>query len=108
MLLIGLVQSRAAAVLGAALQGVYVGITMPYVHHVVTLQAAPAARARAIGLLNAFNFFGALINPFLFAPVSAAFGIPGLFVTLGVAMAILAGGALALALWSPRVQPANI
>ena len=39
---------------------------------------------------------------------SAAFGIPGLFVTLGVAMAILAGGALALALWSPRVQPANI
>ncbi len=106
MLLIGLVPSPVAAVVGAALQGVYVGISMPYVHHVVTLRAPPSVRARAVGLLNAWNFFGALVNPVLFAPVSGAFGIAGLFVLLGGAMGVLAVGALALAARGPKVQPA--
>jgi len=107
LLLIGLVRSPAAAVLGAALQGVYVGVAVPYLHHVVTLQAAPAARPRAIGLVSAFNFFGALVNPILFAPISAALGIPGLFVVLGVATALLAAGALSLALRGPRAFSAE-
>lgn len=107
MLVIGLVHSPAAAVVGAALQGVYVGLTMPYIHHMATLRAAPAVRPRAIGLLNAFNFFGALINPLVFAPVSAAFGIQGMFVLVGAAMAVVTIIALLVGVRGARMQPAG-
>ena len=107
MSLIGLVQTPAIAVCGAALMGVYVGVTVPYVHHVVTLRAAPSARARAVGLANAFAFAGALINPFVFAPVIAAVGVQGAFVVVGVAMAVLAAAALALRLRIRAFAPAG-
>ncbi|CAN7190293.1 MFS transporter [Phenylobacterium sp. LjRoot225] len=107
MALIGLGETPVAAVGGAALMGVYVGVTVPYVHHVVTLRAAPRVRARAIGLLSAFSFVGALINPFVFAPVSDAVGVQGLFVVVGVAMAVLAAGAFALRLRTPDLAPAE-
>jgi MFS family permease len=107
MTLIGLVRTPAGAIGGAMLQGVYVGVTMPYVHHVVTLRAAPSARARAVGLLNAFNFLGALLNPLIFAPVIARFGIQELFVIVGAGMAPIALGALALGVRGARLQPAE-
>jgi MFS family permease len=94
--LIGLVPNIAAAAVGAAFMGVYVGTVMPFTHHAVASLAPPHARARAIGLLNAFNFMGAFINPFLFNPLSARFGLHGLFLIVGCVMAVMAVGALLL------------
>lgn len=88
--LIGSFTSPAAAIAGAALMGIYVGIVMPYVFHAVTMKASAHARPQALGLVNACIFVGALINPYLFAPVSGAFGLHGLFIIVGLAMAVLA------------------
>jgi MFS family permease len=94
--LIGLVPNIAAAAVGAALMGLYVGTVMPFTHHAVASLAPPHARARAIGLLNAFNFTGAFINPFLFNRLSARFGLHGLFLIVGCVMGVMAVGALLL------------
>jgi MFS family permease len=107
MTLIGLVRTPAGAIAGAMLQGVYVGVTQPYIHHVVTLRAAASARARAVGLLNASNFLGALLNPLVFAPVIAWVGIQGLFVVVGVGMVAPALAALALGARGGRLAPAE-
>ncbi len=94
LLLLGLVPSAPAAVLGAMLMGTYVGITMPFLYHVVAVKSSPEGRAKAIGLIGAFNFLGAFLNPFIFAPVGAALGIHGAFTGAGIFMGIIALGLL--------------
>jgi len=92
LLLLGLAAIPPAAVLGAMLMGTYVGLTMPFLYHVVAVKASPAARAKAIGLVSAFYFLGAFLNPFIFAPISAALGIHGAFTVAGIFMGVIALG----------------
>jgi len=92
LLLLGLVAIPAAAVLGAMLMGAYVGLTVPFLYHVVSVRASPAVRAKAIGLVSAFYFLGAFLNPFIFAPASAALGIHGTFTAAGIFMGMIALG----------------
>lgn len=99
--LIGLVPNIAAAFAGAALMGSYVGITMPYMYHAVTLKTSTHARAKAIGLMGAFSFLGTFINPFLFGPLTKEFGLREVFVITGAVMACLGLGALTRARMGP-------
>jgi MFS family permease len=92
--LLGLVHSLAAAFIGAALMGAYVGVASPYPYHAITLKAPPQARARAIGLTGAFTFLGTFINPFVFGPLTKIIGLHGSFCAAGLVMAALAAGAL--------------
>lgn len=93
--LLGLTPSLPAAFAGAALLGTYTGITLPYPYHAVTLKTPAHARAKAIGAVGAFNFLGAVANPFVFGPMTRAVGLHDVFVIAGVFMGILALGALA-------------
>jgi MFS family permease len=92
--LIGLASSLPAAFAGAALLGAYVGITVPYPYHAVTMKTPLHARAKAIGLVGAFNFLGAFINPFIFGPMTKAFGLHHVFIIVAAFMGVLALGAI--------------
>jgi MFS family permease len=92
--LIGLAASLPAAFAGAALVGIYTGIALPYPYHAVTLKTPAHARANAIGLVGAFNFLGAFMNPFVFGPMTKAFDLHHVFIITAVFMGILAIGAL--------------
>jgi MFS family permease len=94
LLLLGLVPRPAAAVLGALLMGIYVGISIPFLYQIVAVKAPPEGRARAIGIIGAFNFLGAFLNPFIFAPIATALGIHGTFTAAGIFVAILAVASL--------------
>jgi len=80
------------AVLGAGFMGLYVGIVMPYIHHVVTERTDEFARSRALGVLNAFNFLGAFLNPLIFAPLAKQFGLRNVFLGTAVVMLVLCIG----------------
>jgi MFS family permease len=92
LLLLGLVTRPAAAVLGAIFIGTYIGITMPFLYHIISIRAAPESRGKAIGMVGAFVFVGAFLNPFIFAPITTMLGIHGTFVAAGIFMGILGLG----------------
>jgi len=87
---IGRGTGSAYAVLGAGLMGVYVGLVVPFVYHEVTERTELSVRSRAIGLLSAFCFFGAFLNPLVFASLGRLIGLRGVFLAVAVAMAGLA------------------
>jgi MFS family permease len=92
LLLLGLVPRPPAAVLGALLIGTYIGITMPFLYHIISIKAAPESRAKAIGMVGAFVYVGAFLNPFILAPIITRLGIHGAFVAAGMFMGILGLG----------------
>lgn len=92
--LLGLVPSLPAAFAGAALLGTYTGIALPYPYHAVTLKTPAHARAKAIGAVGAFSFFGAIANPFVFEPMTKAVGLHNVFIIAGAFTGVLALGAL--------------
>jgi MFS family permease len=87
---LGFGNTVASAVLGAGLLGVYVGLAAPYVYHVVAERTDAYIRSRAFGVLNAFNFLGAFLNPALLAPLSRIVGIHGTFLAVAGVTALLA------------------
>jgi MFS family permease len=92
MLLLGLLPRPPAAVLGAIFIGIYIGITMPFLYHIISIRAAPAGRAKAIGMVGAFVFVGGFLNPFIFTPITTMIGIHGTFVATGIFMGFLGLG----------------
>jgi len=87
---LGFGNTTASAILGAGLLGVYVGLAAPYVYHVVTERTGVVARSRAFGVLTAFNFLGAFLNPVLLAPLGRAVGIHGSFLAVAMVTGIMA------------------
>ncbi len=87
---LGFGSTAPTAVLGAGLLGVYVGLAAPYVYHVVAERTDAYTRSRAFGILNAFNFLGAFLNPALLAPLSRIVGIHGTFLGVAVVTAVMA------------------
>ena len=77
------------AAAGAVLMGLYVGITSPYVYHEVTERTGDDVRGRAIGVLSAFCYLGAFLNPPAFASLSQWMGLRGAFFVTALVMAAL-------------------
>jgi MFS family permease len=87
--------AAAYALAGAVLMGLYVGITSPYVYHEVTERTSEDVRGRALGVLSAFCYLGAFLNPPVFATLSRWLGPRGVFLVTALVMAILAAAAAA-------------
>jgi MFS family permease len=100
---LGFGNTTETAILGAGLMGVFVGLTTPYVYHVVTERTDAFVRSRAFGVLAAFNFFGGFLNPVILAPLGRLIGIHGTFLAMAVVTAALALGTFA---GSPRQRVA--
>ncbi len=98
----GLSSSIALAALSAVLMGFYVGVVIPFVHHVVTERSHPSSRSRAIGMLTAFNFLGGFLNPILLAPLGRALGLRGAFLAVAGIMGLLVIGAARMSFKSSR------
>jgi MFS family permease len=90
--LLGATSSVLAAILGASLLGVYVGLAAPYVYHTVTERTESFTRGRALGMVNAFGFFGGFLNPVILAPLSKSIGIRGTFFAIAALVALIALG----------------
>lgn len=86
---LGLGNTTATAVLGAGLLGMYAGLAAPYVFHVVAERTDAYNRSRAFGVLSAFNFLGAFLNPVILAPLGRLLGIHGSFLAVAVFTAAL-------------------
>jgi MFS family permease len=99
---IGFGNTSASAFLGAALLGIYVGLSIPYVYQVVSERTDAFTRSRAFGVLTAFGFLGAFLNPVILAPLGRIIGIHGTFLAMGVVTAVLAVATIAGSL-RPRV-----
>ena len=95
LLVVDLTATAALAALAAALMGIFVGITIPFLHHYVTEHAAAPERSRAIGVLNAFNFLGGFLNPLVFVPLARAWGLRSVFLMAAIVMFAIAAGAFA-------------
>jgi MFS family permease len=91
--LLGASPTVVAAIVGASLLGIYVGLAAPYVYHTVTERTESSARGRALGVVNAFGFFGGFLNPVILAPLSKWIGIRGTFFAVAVVVALIALGA---------------
>jgi MFS family permease len=80
----------AVAASGALLMGMYVGIVGPYIYDVISERNDAASRGRAIGILTAFGFLGAFLNPILAALIGDAIGLRNLFLVVGLSLAVAA------------------
>jgi MFS family permease len=94
--------SPAMATVASALMGVYVGIVSPYIYQSVTECADTGSRSRAIGLLGAFLFGGAMLNPILYAPLGRAVGMRNAFYLTACVLVALAIGTLTKAAGARR------
>jgi MFS family permease len=96
LLLVDLTSTPRLAAAAAVLMGVFVGITIPFLHHYVTEHSLAHERSRAIGVLNAFNFLGGFLNPLVFVPLARFWGLRTVFLIAALVMFSIAVGALAL------------
>ena len=64
------------------------GFTHPYICNLMLARAAPAIRARAVGLIFVVVSVAEFSNPLLIAPLQSAVGIRNVFVIVGVLVAI--------------------
>jgi MFS family permease len=103
LVLLGASSNVLAAIIGASLLGMYVGLAAPYVYHTVTERTEPFTRGRALGMVSAFGFFGGFLNPVILAPLSKWVGIRGTFFAVAAIVALLAIGTGARRL---RLRPA--
>lgn len=88
--LMGLMNGLSAACVAAALAGLGTGIYNTYVFDHGVEISPPAYHGRAAGLLFAFMFFGAAINPFVAGAFKAGFGLHHSFAAMAV-VALLCG-----------------
>jgi MFS family permease len=79
------------------------GMTNPYICNLMLSRAAPSLRARAVGLIFVIASLAEFSNPIVIAPLQAAVGIRGVFVTVGIMVAIGAAANAARQLVRPRL-----
>jgi len=95
LLVVDLTSTPLLAAGAAVLMGVFVGITLPFMHHFVTEHSSLEEMSRAIGVLNAFNFLGGFANPLVFVPLARIWGLRAVFLMaaslmLAIGLAVLA------------------
>jgi MFS family permease len=96
LLLVDLTSTPQLAAAAAVLMGVFVGITIPFLHHYVTEHSLAHERSRAIGVLNAFNFLGGFLNPLVFVPLARSWGLRTVFLIAAMVILGIAVGACVL------------
>jgi MFS family permease len=104
MLMLGASHDRLSAGLGCGLAGLGSGLVVPYLMNRVLDEAPANARGRAIGLLYTAQYLGSFLNPILFAPLIALWGIHAAVSLAGAAL-LLSVGTLAL---GARAETASI
>jgi ACDE family multidrug resistance protein len=80
------------AIFGIGLMGIYVGLVVPYLYHAVTERTDAYSRSHAIGLLSAFAFLGAFLNPPILAALSNAIGLRNVYLLVALVMGLAASG----------------
>jgi MFS family permease len=90
--------------LGCVGLGVGVGLVLPLLMEATMRLAAPTIRPRAIGFLQTAQFAGGFVNPFVLGPITGAFGLHGMYIALGAAIAAL--GATSLVIGAARARTA--
>ena len=86
---IGASTAPAYVAAGAVLMGLYVGITSPYLYHEVTEWTTEDVRGSAIGVLSAFCYLGAFLNPPVFGALNRWLGMRGVFFAAALGTAAL-------------------
>ncbi len=105
-ILVGLVSDPRLVGAGCLTFGFGCGMVTPFVGNLILEKAQASVRARAVGLIFVIASVAEFANPILIAPLQAAVGIRGAFLTVGLMVAaasLLAGGR---ALLGRREQPA--
>jgi MFS family permease len=105
LVLSGLFPSIPVFVFGCVGMGVAVGLLFPFLTEEVLRLAPPAIRAQAFGYFQTAQFAGGFLNPFVVGPITAALGLHGMYVAVGLVagvLGILGLGAMAL---RARVPP---
>lgn len=74
-LLLAVSQTSVEVGFGCALAGLGAGLVVPHLMNRVLDRAPEATRGRAIGLLYSAQYLGSFLNPMLFAPFTALWGI---------------------------------
>ena len=78
------------AFLAAGLVGLALGTALPMLYSAALRVVPPEASGQSVGLLNASIFVASFCNPWLAAPLRAAWGLRGLMATLAVACLAIA------------------
>ena len=78
------------------------GMTYPFVFNMMLSKAPPELRARAVGPVFAIISAASFANPFIIAPLEAAFGIRMTFIIVGATIATGAALNAAYQLWVRR------
>jgi MFS family permease len=101
----GLYPSVPVLAAGCAGIGIALGFILPCIADETIRLSTDAVRPQALGFLHAAQFAGGFANPFLVKPLSAAFGVPAMYVILGSAFGLL--GLAFVALRTAVRRPAN-
>lgn len=87
---IGLSHDAVSTAIGSAIAGFGAGSTAPHVFGLLLERAPEELRGRAIGFLYTATYLGDFLNPWVVAPLRAAFGIHGAFIAMAVVIAAAA------------------
>jgi MFS family permease len=90
--------SMGMVVIGVVLAGIGMGPSMPNYTTYFMGFVPPSQRGRASGLLTTAFFAGQFASPLVTAPLVAAYGLPGAFGIVAIALVVLAAGLLAYSL----------
>jgi MFS family permease len=105
MMFSGLTPGLPAFAAGSIGMGVTVGLSFPFLIE-ETMRLAPGAiRPQALGFLQTSQFVGGFANPFVVGPVTAAIGLRGMYVAVGVTWLCVAIAGLAVLAAARRRSP---
>ena len=77
---------------GALLQGLCIGMTMPYFYNAVSERTNTGSAQRYLGYLAASTFLGVFLSPLVFEPVKSQVGTQGLYLLCAGITAVIAAG----------------
>lgn len=91
VLLVGVAPTLAFIVAGACLMGLATGLCLPFYVTLTLCRVAPDQHSSAIGWVQVSMYLGAFLNPIVLAPVRAAVGPQGVFLTIGLLLVFALG-----------------
>ncbi len=98
--IIGAASSLPMTVVGASISGLGLGLLFPNNNSLLFAKTSPAVRGRAAGIMSTCVFSGQFASPLVSGPMADRFGYAMTFQVVGVACAVIALVALAIALKS--------
>jgi len=93
-IIIGLSHGVAVTMIGGTIAGLGGGLILPLLLSAAVMRAPETLRSPAVGLVYTFAYVGEFLCPVLTNPLRVSLGIHGLFVTVGILLALIGLGAL--------------